>query len=198
VKPVGEPDAGNPHFQFDERGSETGALPHAQATAPILDSIRADERGCLHSRRVLENERTTPPLKIAAPCATFRSGYLSLQSNKNFWQNEPNSGEIASSSQLRASICCRTRCFSAVFSAGGLVSVLLLPRARRLCCAEGGAPVWWWPTMSYSEDASIDAKVWELLHAAHVFERAGEFDLIHNQRLDGLDNISNQRRKCER
>ncbi len=33
----------------------------------------------------------------------------------------------------------------------------------------------------YSEDASIDAKVWEILHVAHVFERAGEFDLIHNQ-----------------
>src|SRR3979411_1232773 len=33
----------------------------------------------------------------------------------------------------------------------------------------------------YSADPSIDAKVWELLHAAHVFERAGEFDLIHNQ-----------------
>ena len=29
------------------------------------------------------------------------------------------SEEIASSCQLRASICCRTRCFSAVFSAGG-------------------------------------------------------------------------------
>ena len=33
----------------------------------------------------------------------------------------------------------------------------------------------------YSEDPSIDAKVWEMLHVAHVFERAGEFDLIHNQ-----------------
>ena len=33
----------------------------------------------------------------------------------------------------------------------------------------------------YSEDPSIDAKVWEALHVAHVFERAGEFDLIHNQ-----------------
>lgn len=33
----------------------------------------------------------------------------------------------------------------------------------------------------YSEDPAIDAKVWELLHVAHVFERAGEFDLIHNQ-----------------
>ncbi len=34
---------------------------------------------------------------------------------------------------------------------------------------------------AYSEDSTIDAKVWEALHVAHVFERAGEFDLIHNQ-----------------
>ncbi|TCR63477.1 glycosyltransferase family 4 protein [Bosea sp. BK604] len=34
---------------------------------------------------------------------------------------------------------------------------------------------------AYSEDPTIDAKVWEMLHVAHVFERAGEFDLIHNQ-----------------
>ena len=33
----------------------------------------------------------------------------------------------------------------------------------------------------YSEDPTIDAKVWELLHVSHVFERASEFDLIHNQ-----------------
>jgi glycosyltransferase involved in cell wall biosynthesis len=33
----------------------------------------------------------------------------------------------------------------------------------------------------YSEDRSLDAKVWEALHVAHLFERAGEFDLIHNQ-----------------
>jgi glycosyltransferase involved in cell wall biosynthesis len=33
----------------------------------------------------------------------------------------------------------------------------------------------------YSEDPTIDAKVWELCHVSHVFERAGEFDLIHNQ-----------------
>jgi hypothetical protein len=25
------------------------------------------------------------------------------------------------------------------------------------------------------------AAVWEMLHVAHVFEQAGEFDLIHNQ-----------------
>src|ERR1700712_4599489 len=33
----------------------------------------------------------------------------------------------------------------------------------------------------YSEDPVVDAKVWEMLHVAHVFERANEFDLIHNQ-----------------
>lgn len=33
----------------------------------------------------------------------------------------------------------------------------------------------------YSEDPSIDAKVWEMAHVAEVFERAGEFDIIHNQ-----------------
>jgi glycosyltransferase involved in cell wall biosynthesis len=32
----------------------------------------------------------------------------------------------------------------------------------------------------YSEDETLDAKVWEALHIATVFERAGEFDLIHN------------------
>ena len=32
----------------------------------------------------------------------------------------------------------------------------------------------------YSEDPSLDPKVWECLHIASVFERAAEFDLIHN------------------
>ncbi len=32
----------------------------------------------------------------------------------------------------------------------------------------------------YSEDPTIDAKVWEALHIAAAFERADEFDLIHN------------------
>ena len=32
----------------------------------------------------------------------------------------------------------------------------------------------------YSEDPTLDAKVWECLHIAHCFERAEEFDLIHN------------------
>ena len=33
----------------------------------------------------------------------------------------------------------------------------------------------------YSEDPTIDAKVWECLHIAELFKRADEFDLIHNQ-----------------
>jgi glycosyltransferase involved in cell wall biosynthesis len=32
----------------------------------------------------------------------------------------------------------------------------------------------------YSEDPSIDPKVWESLHISALFERASEFDLIHN------------------
>jgi glycosyltransferase involved in cell wall biosynthesis len=33
----------------------------------------------------------------------------------------------------------------------------------------------------YSEDDTLEPKVWEALHIAHLFERAAEFDLIHNQ-----------------
>ena len=43
VKPVGEPDAGNRHVRFDERGWETGRCRMAQATAPILDSTFGEE-----------------------------------------------------------------------------------------------------------------------------------------------------------
>src|SRR6266852_6273034 len=45
VKPVGEPDAGNPHVRFDERGWETERCRMAQATAPILDSTYPDPIG---------------------------------------------------------------------------------------------------------------------------------------------------------
>ena len=39
MKPVGKPDAGNPHVRFDERGGETGRLDAFDAdTAPFLDS----------------------------------------------------------------------------------------------------------------------------------------------------------------
>jgi hypothetical protein len=32
----------------------------------------------------------------------------------------------------------------------------------------------------YEEDKIIDPKVWESLHISNVFERAAEFDIIHN------------------
>src|SRR5690606_29662103 len=38
----------------------------------------------------------------------------------------------------------------------------------------GGAP------QGYSEDATLDPKVWECLHISEVFEHASEFDIIHN------------------
>ena len=39
----------------------------------------------------------------------------------------------------------------------------------------------WVCARPYSEDPTIDAKVWECLHIAELFKRADEFDLIHNQ-----------------
>jgi len=33
---------------------------------------------------------------------------------------------------------------------------------------------------AWEEDPAVDPKVWECLHIAHCFERASEFDLIHN------------------
>ena len=32
----------------------------------------------------------------------------------------------------------------------------------------------------YEEDKTLDAKVWECLHIAHLFEQAEQFDLVHN------------------
>jgi glycosyltransferase involved in cell wall biosynthesis len=37
----------------------------------------------------------------------------------------------------------------------------------------------------YQEDAAMDGRVWEALHVAHVLERSGDFDIVHNQ-LDWL------------
>ena len=37
----------------------------------------------------------------------------------------------------------------------------------------------------YAEDPSMDGRVWEAIHVAHVLARSGEFDLVHNQ-LDWL------------
>src|SRR6266568_9327803 len=42
MKPVGEPDAGDRHVRFDERGWETERCRMAQVTVPILDSAECD------------------------------------------------------------------------------------------------------------------------------------------------------------
>jgi glycosyltransferase involved in cell wall biosynthesis len=56
------------------------------------------------------------------------------------------------------------------------VDVTLFATADSLTSARlvGTAPA------GYSEDDSLDAKAWEALHIAAVFEKAGDFDLIHN------------------
>lgn len=42
------------------------------------------------------------------------------------------------------------------------------------------AKLHWICPRPYSEDASLDPKVWECLHISEVFEHASNFDLIHN------------------
>jgi glycosyltransferase involved in cell wall biosynthesis len=56
------------------------------------------------------------------------------------------------------------------------VDVTLFATADSISRAKlaGIAPV------GYSEDSSLDPKVWEALHISAAFERAAEFDLIHN------------------
>src|SRR5262245_41769547 len=58
TKPVGEPDAGNPHVRFDERGWETERCRMAQATAPILDSTVT----------AVDSHQICPLLKVKRPC----------------------------------------------------------------------------------------------------------------------------------
>ena len=38
----------------------------------------------------------------------------------------------------------------------------------------------WVAARPYSEDPQMDAKVWECLHIAALFEEADQYDLIHN------------------
>src|ERR1700726_1713787 len=70
MKPVGEPDAGNPHVRFDERGWETERCRMAQATAPILDSTKAAVRCDAKNRRVLKVNRTAFRRLVPLPTST--------------------------------------------------------------------------------------------------------------------------------
>ena len=56
------------------------------------------------------------------------------------------------------------------------VDVTLFATADSLTAARLASVV----ARGYSEDPDVDPKVCECLHIAHVFERAGEFDVIHN------------------
>ena len=62
VKPVGEPDAGNPHVRFDERGGETG---------PRQAGLRRSPR----KRRPLPPEayRHRAPPRLYSGCAKMRA-----------------------------------------------------------------------------------------------------------------------------
>ncbi|MDZ7280489.1 glycosyltransferase family 4 protein [Sphingomonas sanguinis] len=57
------------------------------------------------------------------------------------------------------------------------VDVTLFATQDSITAAKLAGPV----PAPYSEDPSVDAKVWEMRHLAAVFERADQFDLIHNQ-----------------
>ena len=56
------------------------------------------------------------------------------------------------------------------------VQVTLFATADSITCAHLVATA----PRGYAEDSELDAKVWEALHIAAAFERASEFDVIHN------------------
>jgi glycosyltransferase involved in cell wall biosynthesis len=61
-----------------------------------------------------------------------------------------------------------------LFRRGVEVTLFATADSVTTACLVGTAPT------GYSEDPALDAKVWEALHISAVFERAGEFDVIHN------------------
>jgi glycosyltransferase involved in cell wall biosynthesis len=61
-----------------------------------------------------------------------------------------------------------------LFRRGVEVTLFATADSVTTACLVGTAPT------GYSEDPTLDAKVWEALHISAVFERAGEFDVIHN------------------
>lgn len=63
----------------------------------------------------------------------------------------------------------------ALVARGVDVTLFATQNSRTTGKLEGVAP------RGYSEPPHLDAKVWEAMHIAHCIERAGDFDLIHNQ-----------------
>src|SRR2546421_6368202 len=70
VKPVGEPDAGDRHVRFDERGWETERCRMAQATAPILESTNQTFRLSIDVAR-LALRRSCQDLQVCGGSGVF-------------------------------------------------------------------------------------------------------------------------------
>jgi hypothetical protein len=77
VKPVGEPDAGDRHVRFDERGWETERCRMAQATAPILDSTISEES--ISARNVRRDLTYRMRRGLGRPPALFPVTHLLLK-----------------------------------------------------------------------------------------------------------------------
>jgi len=80
MKPVGKPDAGNPHVRFDERGGETERIDVIEAdTAPFLDSTEA-----VGTERVQRPLISCVALKVSRQpnfiAALFKGGNTALES----------------------------------------------------------------------------------------------------------------------
>ena len=63
----------------------------------------------------------------------------------------------------------------ALVAKGGDVTLFATLDSETAGTLDGVAP------RGYEEDRQLDAKVWEYRHLSHVFTRAGDFDLLHNQ-----------------
>src|SRR4029453_2548377 len=63
VKPVGEPDAGERHVRFDERGWETEGCRMAEATAAILESTEGEASACPLACRLLGGLLQVEPIR---------------------------------------------------------------------------------------------------------------------------------------
>jgi hypothetical protein len=78
VKPVGKPDAGNPHVRFDERGGETDRL---CSTALLLDSTRTSAVGDLRTDQLIGTEES---IKGKSPRPILHADWP-LQSHRESW-----------------------------------------------------------------------------------------------------------------
>ncbi len=66
MKPVGKPDAGNPHVRFDERGGETGLRHRLENRAPPRLHVRLD--GARHLWRKVPSRQLSIDLEADERC----------------------------------------------------------------------------------------------------------------------------------